>query len=270
MVRREHMSADEGDRVDDEGGPQAGEAEATPSQPEGPDAGPVDSDGAATSEPEPEPQPEAEGDARSASGPPADLGPPPPASVPLPPPLYSPKVSPTAEILDVMPDHGPTIGGTAVTITGLHLFRESIVRFGGEIARTTGAQEPRQLKVEAPPSKTQGSVDVTVQNPGAEVATLGKVFRYERLPAPVIASVAPNRLGVGGGEISITGSAFLSDTVVLLGDVEADRVVFVDATTLEVKVPAGASGEYVDVAVRNPDGQRQVARRAFVYDERYG
>lgn len=202
--------------------------------------------------------------------PPADPGPPPPASVPLPAPAYSPKISPAAEITDVLPDHGPTIGGTPVTIAGMNLFRESIVRFGGEIARTTGAQEPRQLKVEAPPSKVRGPVDVTVQNPGAELAVVERAFRYDKLPPPVISTVAPNRMGIQGGELSITGKGFLRETVVLLDGVAASSVAFIDATTLEVRAPGGESGSYVDVTVRNPDEAQAVARRAFVYDERYG
>ncbi|MBW2528584.1 MAG: IPT/TIG domain-containing protein [Deltaproteobacteria bacterium] len=271
MVRSSYMSGNDGERTDGALQP-AGQGDA-------PDGGAPGSEEAGSS-PDPElardeaaeggssGDPAVEGASGDASA--GEPGPPPPASVPLPPPAYSPKISPTAEIADVMPGHGPTIGGTTVTIAGQHLFRESIVRFGGEIARTTGAREPLELKVEAPPANKPGPVDVTVQNPGAALAVLAGAFRYERLAPPQVSSVAPSRLASAGGEISITGKGFVAGSVVLLGKDEAAGVRFVDETTLEVKVPAGESGRYVDVAVKNPDGQQDVARRAFVFDDRYG
>lgn len=267
-----HMSADDGNHGDDQD-QAAGQRAAAADDPE-PEAIDSSSPGASADAGESasrEPTRGAADDARSRSSrPPEDPGPPPPASVPLPPPAYSPKVSPAPEITEAMPGHGPTIGGTAVTVSGVNLFRESIVRFGGEIARTTGAHEPRQLKVEAPPCKAPSVVDITIQNPGAELATLAQAFRYERLPAPVISSVAPTHLGPKGGGVSVTGKGFVADTVVLLGGEPAPAVTYVDSTTLEVQVPGGTQGAYVDVVVLNPDQQRALARRAFVYDERYG
>ena len=38
---------------------------------------------------------------------------------------------------------------------------------------------------------------------------------------------------------------------------------------LEAYTPGGDDGKLVDVAVKNPDGQQAIQKRAFQYDARY-
>jgi hypothetical protein len=191
---------------------------------------------------------------------------PPPHSVPVPMPAPVPTVRPKAEVTDVSPDSGPTLGGTGVTLHGKHLYRVSIVRFGGELAQTIGAREPTEVKVLAPAAKSAGPVDVSVQNPSAEETTIPKAYTYKALPAPKISSVAPTYADAAGGtEISVIGKNFIAETKVLIGKEPAKKVVFIDATTLEVVLPGGDSGAMMDVAVENPDGKRDTVKRAFKY-----
>lgn len=195
---------------------------------------------------------------------------PPPASVPVPRPAPAPTVLPSAVVTDVAPTEGPTIGGTRVKLEGQHLYRESIVRFGGALATTVGATVDRELRVEAPPMRTPGKVDISIQNPGSELTVVEKAYSYEPLPAPKITSVAPVRGAVAGGtELSITGQNFVAGTVVLLDGQPAADAKLVADNTLEVKTPPGKAGKMIDVAVKNPDGKQDVSRRAFLYDERY-
>ena len=217
--------------------------------------------------PAPEPPPPAV--IMAPAGDAADL--PPPASVPRPLPFVAPKVVPAAKVAEVEPDHGAVLAETKLTIRGERLFRESIVRIDGVLARTVGATEPREIRVLAPARMTAGVVDLTIQNPGSEPITLAKAFRYEPLPAPKITSVAPARGAVKGGtEISVLGQGFVKGAVVLFDGVEAAKTTYVDHTTVDARTPPGKSGQAIDVAVRNPDGQLVQARRAFLYDERYG
>ena len=191
---------------------------------------------------------------------------PPPHSVPVPRPAPEPTVRPQAKVEDIAPDGGPTLGGTRVTLVGEHLYRVSIVRFGGELAQTIGAREPAEIRVLAPAAQAIGAVDVTVQNPSAPETLIENGYTYRALPAPKIDSVAPTHADpVGGTEISIIGQNFLEETKVLIGKTAATQVVFIDATTLEVVVPGGSSGAMMDVAVENPDGKRAVVKRAFKY-----
>jgi hypothetical protein len=193
---------------------------------------------------------------------------PPPLSVPRPAPYVPPRIVPAARIDDVTPSEGPILGDTRLTIVGEHLYRESIVRVDGQIARTVGASEPHQLKVLTPPRQSPGRVAISIQNPNSEIVTAEGAFHYLPLPPPGIATVAPDHVSTKGGEVTITGEGFVRETVVLLDNLEA-RAKLVDASTIDVTVPSGAHGKTVDVVVRNPDGQERMARRAFMYDERY-
>jgi hypothetical protein len=262
--------ADDAPEADAEGSPEADASDADRPETESAEA---ESTQPRPGEPrgEPPPPPVPPGPPPSEDGNPISTIPlePPPESVPRPRAVPPPTTLPKAVIQDVEPDHGVTLGGDKVTLRGENLFRESIVRIGGSIAATVGASEPREIEVSTPPRPGPGPVDVSVQNPGAELVTLDKAFRYESLPAPTIETVAPNRVAAKGGtEISITGTGFVDQTVVVL-DGAAVPTKFVDASTLEVTVPAGQDGRMVDVAVANPDGKQDVEVRAFVYDERF-
>ena len=176
---------------------------------------------------------------------------------------------PAPVIEEVEPASGFTNGGTRVTLRGDNLFRESIVRVAGSIATTIGAKEPREIQVSTPPRPAPGPVDVSVQNPGADLVVVARAFRYDALPAPTIESIAPNRVAAkGGGEITIEGSGFVEGAVALLDGVPADARV-VDAEHIDVTTPGGKDGTMVDVVVRNPDGKQALEVRAFAYDARY-
>ncbi len=191
---------------------------------------------------------------------------PPPDSVPVPEAPRAPKVVPSAVVEDVSPAEGPVIGGTRLTLSGQHLYRESIVRIDGVITQTIGAREPHELRVLVPSRDGDGTVDITVQNPGSPITELPGAFRYTPLPAPEIHSVAPTHAKAAGGtEITIAGAHFVEQTSVLLAGERATTVAFIDAEHLEVVVPAGKAGRFVDVAVENPDGKRDTTRRAFKY-----
>lgn len=195
---------------------------------------------------------------------------PPPGSVPLPPPPVSLRVYAPPVVEEIAPTSGSLIGGTKITISGANLFRATIVRVGGVIAQTIGANEPRELRVLAPESAQAGEVDVTIENPYVAPAVMAKAFRYEPLAAPRITSVAPDHVATKGGtEITVNGEHFVKTTVVLLDGKPIEGARFVGPTAIDVKVPPGEDGHMVDVSVKNPDGQTAIARRAFVHDKRY-
>jgi hypothetical protein len=197
------------------------------------------------------------------AGPPFDL---PPPDFLAPPPLSTPKVWAQPIVDEIAPEGGPVLGGTRVTLTGKHLFRVSIVRFGGELAQTIGAREPHEIKVLSPPRKEAGVVDVTVENPAAPMAIKPKAFTYAALPAPVIDSVAPREAAAAkDSKLSVHGKNFLAASEVLVGDAPVKKVTFIDAGTLEIVVAGGKSGAMMDVMVVNPDGKRVSIKRAFKF-----
>jgi len=207
--------------------------------------------------------------------PPIDLPPldgdvPPPASVPVPRAYQAPTTQPAPEVQDIEPEHGPVYFETRVTLRGNHLYRTSIVRVGGQIATTVGAREPSELRVLVAPLEEPTAAEISVQNPGRDPAVLTQRFRYERLAAPILESVAPTHGAPRGGtEMTLVGTNFHPKARVEIDGAEVEPVNFVDETTLDVSTPPGEHGRTVDVAVINPDGRRVVAPRAFQYDERY-
>lgn len=195
---------------------------------------------------------------------------PPPHSVPRPAPPVSLRQYVAPSIDEVGPTHGPVLGDTKVTLTGKHLYRVSIVRFGGLIAQTVGADEPRELRVLSPPAERAGEVDITIENPFVPPVVLARAFRYEKLAPPAIESVAPERLATRGGELSVLGHGFVKGASVLVDGKPADNVRVLSPTAIDAKAPPGDDGKMVDVTVKNPDGQSVTVRRAFVYDRRFG
>jgi len=204
-----------------------------------------------------------------ADPPPPDLPPPPPDAVPLPLPASAPIVLPAAVISEIAPDHGPTIGGSKVVVRGQNLRRESLVRIDDVLCMTIGAVDSgTELRVATPPRNRAGQVDVSVETPGAGTTVLERAFRYDAIPAPEIATVAPNHSAVDGGtELHISGTNFVEGTVVLVDGVKVASKL-IDAMDLELKTPPGRAGKMVDVIVRNPDGKEAKAARAFKYDDR--
>jgi hypothetical protein len=90
------------------------------------------------------------------------------------------------------------------------------------------------------------------------------------MPAPIITVVSPAKGTVDGGtELSIEGKNFAEGCVVLVGGVPVKRAKRISGSVLEAFTPGGDDGKLVDVAVKNPDGQQAVQKRAFQYDARY-
>jgi large repetitive protein len=174
-------------------------------------------------------------------------------------------------IKSVQPTSGPTTGGTKVTIEGENFTAEIGVFVDRERPQAIPSRQPNEIRIVMAPRKTPGMVDVEVSVPGVGKAIMKNAFRYEAVPAPVITSVSPNRVGAGGGaELTIAGKNFLPDSAVLVDGKPPKSIKFVDKQTLEVKLLPGVDGKLADVTVRNADGKEAVQKKAFQYDARYG
>ena len=82
------------------------------------------------------------------------------------------------------------------------------------------------------------------------------VFAAMLLDAPTVAEInpssGPNDLDTS---IVITGSGFVSASVVFLGDTELQDVIYKDSTLLECTVPWGMEPGVYSLTVENPGGQ---------------
>lgn len=172
------------------------------------------------------------------------------------------------KIAHLEPRTGPAGGGTRVILEGEGFPANASVRFGGEPAKTVVVKS--STKIEAvTPKHAAGLVDVEIGSAetGAGIAKAG--FKYEITPPPTITLVAPNKGTIDGGtELSIEGKNFAEGVVVLVGGV-ATKTRRISGSVIEAKTPEGDDGKLVDVAVKNPDGQQAIQKRAFQYDARY-
>ena len=83
------------------------------------------------------------------------------------------------------------------------------------------------------------------------------------LPPPTITSVSPSSGQVAGGNtLSITGSGFLSDSIVRIEGDECIKITPPSSTSITCKSPAKNAGVY-SVGVTNPDGQKAILSKVF-------
>jgi stage V sporulation protein SpoVS len=99
-------------------------------------------------------------------------------------------------VTNVSPDHGPTSGGTAVTLSGSNFKSEATVTFGGAVAENVTILSSSQITCTTPAHFPE-TVDVVVTNPDDQSGTLLQGFTYE---SDVAAVGLPD---VEGGQNSI-------------------------------------------------------------------
>ncbi|HZI13948.1 MAG TPA: IPT/TIG domain-containing protein, partial [Myxococcus sp.] len=143
------------------------------------------------------------------------------------------------------PDHGGPEGALLVDITGANLQAVSSVLFGGRPAPLQQAPTATLLRVLAPASPVAGPVTVELRTDGGERLQVPGGFVYV---APLqVTGVAPTRLGLEGGWVTLTGTGFTLGTTVRV-DGAAVPTSASSSTSLSFRVPAGAAG-YVTVAL---------------------
>ncbi|AVT35937.1 IPT/TIG domain-containing protein [Plantactinospora sp. BB1] len=161
-------------------------------------------------------------------------------------------VAPT--ITSIVPNTGPSTGGTSVTITGTGLTGATGVTFGDNPG-TDLVVDPSgtSLTVTTPPG-APGPVDVTVLIPGAD-AVAPNGFTYQAV-APTASAIDPDSGPQSGGQtVTITGTGFVpGDTTVTFDGVPAtDVTVAPGGTSLTAVTPANAVGPAA-VVVSTPGG----------------
>jgi hypothetical protein len=162
----------------------------------------------------------------------------------------------------VSPSSGPVAGATA-TLHGSGLTSDLAVSFGGVPAtEVRAAGDGLSLVVQAPPHPP-GPVDVAVSGAGGTASLTGG-YRY--VGGPDLVAVAPAAGPTAGGTaITLTGTGFTGDTVVLFGTkpslaVSADLA----GTRLTAELPARTLPGAVDVTVAT-EGGSDVLADAFTY-----
>lgn len=157
-------------------------------------------------------------------------------------------VAPTLAGVD--PPQGTTAGGTAVTLTGTGLAGATGVSFGGTVVPATASTATTVTATT--PAHVAGTVDVTVQLPGADVTAAG-AYTYVPPTAPIVTGFTPpTGPAAGGTPVTITGSNLGTVTAVTFGGTPG-AITAQTAGSLTVTTPPHAPGA-VPVVLTNPGG----------------
>lgn len=186
----------------------------------------------------------------------------------------TPKV--TLRIDRMTPSRGRTAGGTLVVLTGRG-FAEGFAKTGGRQASDQtsilfGSNPSLDINVidddtleVRSPAGVVGTVDVKLENPNGSFVCKDCYRFFEPI---VFTRVAPNAGATqGGDEVTLTGSGFTNDVLVLFGGTAATGLdASPDGKTMVVRTPPGASGS-VDVTVVGLQSAA-VLPRGFAYRAR--
>lgn len=157
--------------------------------------------------------------------------------------------SPTVTALT--PNGGPVGGGQVVTVTGTGFANGASASFGATPATGVTVLSGTELTAIAP-ARASGSVDVTVTTSGGTSSTsTADLFAYG---SATVASVSPEAGPLGGGQtVTVTGSGFATNSIVLFGTTPATGVT-VNATGTSLTATSPTGGGLVDVYVVTSGG----------------
>jgi hypothetical protein len=158
---------------------------------------------------------------------------------------------PKPAVSSVSPSEGTTLGGTSVTIKGSGFVSGSTVTIG---ARATSVDVVSATEITAKaPAEAAGSDEVVVTNKNG-TSTGGPSFTFIAPPPPSVSAIDPAEgYTLGGTQVTITGTEFLSGSSVTIGGTKASAVKVISATEITAKTPAHAAGS-AEVSVTNKAG----------------
>lgn len=182
---------------------------------------------------------------------------------------YGDETAPELAITSVSPDHGSTMGGATITVTGSGFTPDTTVKVGNHWAQTVTYDSSTQLTVVTPASQSIGPVDIMVKNPDGKSATLKDAFTY--IVTPTISNITPN-YGVPGEDrttkpVVIYGTNFDENVTVYFGGVKVEAAFITRVSPYEIQVkhlPNQTPGT-VDVKVENSTGEGFTLYSGFTF-----
>jgi len=165
-------------------------------------------------------------------------------------------------ISGVSPNSGPTVGGTAVTITGTNFVAGATVTIGTTPAASVTVINSSTITATTP-AGSAGAVAAAVTNPGGQSGSLAGAFTY--IGPPTVTNVSPNSGSIAGGTaVTITGANFATGVSVKFGTAAATGVSVINSSTITAMTPAGVAGT-ATITVTNSNGQTGSLAGAFTY-----
>jgi hypothetical protein len=166
-------------------------------------------------------------------------------------------------LTSLTPNHGPTAGGTSVTITGTGLIGSTGADFG-LVAGTDYTVLSDTTATVTSPAHAAGSIDVTVQSPGGVSLPLPFTFDAVVVGAPVVTDISPDHgTLLGGTTVTITGTGLLGSTGAMFGLAAGTNYHVVSDLSATVDSPVHSPGP-VSVVVLSPNGNS--SPQSYLYD----
>ncbi|WP_245859874.1 IPT/TIG domain-containing protein [Spirosoma aerolatum] len=142
------------------------------------------------------------------------------------------------EIANISPAHGPTSGGTSLTLTGSNFGMSGIVTIDGVEAPVVSGQYSHSSVVVSLPTGQGTNLSVSILV-GGQTSSKSVTFSYD---APMLNRLSPaSGLATGGTSVTLTGTSFGQDAQVSFGNSSA-TVISRSHTQLVVINPPGQSG----------------------------
>lgn len=153
-------------------------------------------------------------------------------------------------VTGLSPNHGPSAGGTSVTLTGGGFTSAATVYFGSAQAASTTFVNASTLAAVTPPG--EGAVDARVGVNGSfSSLTSSDVYTYGPL---TITSISPTSgPATGGTSVKISGTNFAPGAQVKFGSVLSPSILVSSTTSITAVSPLSAAGT-VDVTVTTNGG----------------
>jgi hypothetical protein len=114
--------------------------------------------------------------------------------------------APSPTVSGVLPNAGPSEGGTFITISGTNFSSGAALGFGSLPAQSVRVVSSTEIQA-VTPAEQAGSVNVTVQAPDGQVATAANAFRFA---SPAVATGASST--AVAGDVVVDASQTVSET----------------------------------------------------------
>ncbi len=177
-------------------------------------------------------------------------------------------MAPSPSVSGIAPAEGPSVGGTAVKITGSNLAEATAVKFGETEAQSFTVTSATTITAIAPAGT--GTVGVTVQTRfGTTTAGGAEQYKYTATgPPPAVSKLSAKRgPAAGGTALTITGSGFTAVSAVDFGNAAAQSFTVKSPELIVVEsTPPGTAGTQ-NVTVTTPFGTSPASKHAtFKYE----
>lgn len=167
----------------------------------------------------------------------------------------------TLALLAAVPQHGPSAGGTLVTITAYGVSAAQAVRFGSKPAQIVSTDPSSHTLLVRTPAAPPGLVDIVADGPGG-TSILADAFRFT--PEISVTGVSPaSGPATGGTPVELTGAGFAPGMQIRVGPLGCTAIEVLGPTQARAVTAEGSPG-VSDVRI-SLGGADAVLTGAFAY-----